>query len=111
MEAKSYYIYILECTNGALYTGYTTDIERRYREHQQGSAKCKYTRSFPPVKISACWKVHADISAILKVEHYIKALSRDDKKLLVERPNDLQKEFIGINIDEIIQNKECKNGR
>ncbi len=50
-----FFVYILRCSNGALYTGYTNDVLRRYREHQQGSAKCKFTRSFPPVELEAIW--------------------------------------------------------
>ena len=88
-----YFIYIIECSNGALYTGYTTDIERRYREHQQGTVKCKYTRSFPPVKLSACWQIHTDISSILKIECYIKGLSRIEKFDLVKHPESLQHYF------------------
>ena len=49
-----HYVYILECNNGALYTGYTTDIERRYQEHVEGSPKCKYTRSFGVKRLAAC---------------------------------------------------------
>ncbi len=86
-------------------------MKRRYREHQQGSAKCKYTRSFPPVKISACWQIQANIASILKIECYIKALSRNSKKSLIEQPSSLQEKFIEINIDEFTQNKECNNGR
>lgn len=79
-----YYIYILECINGHYYTGYTTDIKRRYHEHQQGSAKCKYTRSFPPRKIAACWKMETSLSEVLKIEREIKALSKREKKALIE---------------------------
>ena len=35
-----YFIYILECSNGSYYTGYTTDMERRYQEHLDGTADC-----------------------------------------------------------------------
>ncbi len=73
---------MLECSNGAYYTGYTTDMERRYQEHLDGTYKCKYTRSFPPVKIAACWEVN-DLSEALKFEHKIKALSREEKERLV----------------------------
>ena len=85
---------MLECSNGAFYTGYTTDLERRYREHQQGSAKCKYTRSFPPKKISASWKIDTDLSSILKIEAYIKKLSTKEKKRLVGNPEELHRYFI-----------------
>ena len=77
--ANVFYIYMLECSNGAYYTGYTTDIDRRYAEHQQGSDRCKYTRSFPPRRMAAYWKLNADLSLILKIERQIKQLSRQEK--------------------------------
>ncbi|MCB1828044.1 MAG: GIY-YIG nuclease family protein [Coxiellaceae bacterium] len=80
----TYFVYILECTNGAYYTGYTTDMERRYQEHLAGTAKCKYTRSFPPVRIAAYWEVEGDLSEALKLEREIKALSREEKQRLIE---------------------------
>ena len=77
-----YFVYILECSNGNYYTGYTTDLERRYQEHLQGSAKCKYTRSFPPRRIAAHWRIDTDLSGILKIEAAIKRLSKIEKKRL-----------------------------
>ncbi len=82
----SYCIYMLECSNGAYYTGYTTDIERRYQEHLQGSSKCKYTRSFPPKKIAACWELDLTLSEILSMERKIKNLNRQQKRQLVANP-------------------------
>jgi len=91
---NSYYLYILECSNGALYTGYTTDIERRYREHQTGSAKCKYTRSFPPVKLSMYWQIHTTMSSILKIEYFIKTLTRTEKIVLITQPHELKQQLL-----------------
>lgn len=86
-----YYIYILECQNGTFYTGYTLDLRRRYQEHLKGSGKCKYTRSFPPVRIAAFWSIVTDLSSILKMEHKIKSLSRQQKIQLIENPNFIQR--------------------
>ena len=47
MNEIYYWVYILNCENGAFYTGYTTDLIRRYHEHLEGSSK--YTRSFKPL--------------------------------------------------------------
>jgi len=88
-----YYIYILECVNGNYYTGYTTDIQRRYQEHLDGSVKCKYTRSFPPVRIAAQWHVGSDLSKALKLEHKIKRLSKQAKTKLVSNPDTLKDVF------------------
>jgi len=82
-----YYIYILECINNALYTGYTTDIKRRYQEHLDQSYKCKYTRSFPPRRIAACWKVMGKVSLVLKIEKAIKSLTKKEKLNLIASPD------------------------
>jgi putative endonuclease len=84
-----YYLYILECSNNSLYIGYTTDIERRYREHVEGSAKCKYTRSFPPKQLAACWQFDTKIGEILRLEKKLKQLSKHDKHALIRHPEDL----------------------
>ena len=95
---SSYFVYILECVNGAYYTGYTTDMERRYREHCEGSEKCKYTRSFPPKRIAACWEVES-LSVALRLERAIKKLKKELKKRLVDEPKKLQKI---ISLDEFV---------
>ncbi|ODN43555.1 GIY-YIG nuclease family protein [Piscirickettsia litoralis] len=85
----TYYIYILECSNGALYTGYTTNLERRYQEHMQGSSKCKYTRAFPPKCLAACWQINGTLSNTLKIEALIKKLKRPKKLNLINSPERL----------------------
>jgi len=78
-----HYVYILECENGSFYTGYTTNVERRYLEHQNGSIKCRYTRSFPPKRLVANWELESR-SLALRVEARIKKLSRCDKEELLD---------------------------
>lgn len=82
---KTYYIYMLECSNGALYTGYTTDLERRWKEHQSGSPKCKYTRAFPPKRMVASWELELDLGEVLSLEAKIKKLSTAKKWALSEQ--------------------------
>ena len=89
MKTECYFIYILECSNGAYYTGYTTDIERRYQEHQEGLAKCKYTRSFPPKRLVKYWKLEVDLSTVLKIEYAIKRLSKQKKQWLIKKSETL----------------------
>jgi len=86
-ENKQYYIYILECSNGNYYSGYTTDLKRRYQEHASGSAKCKYTRSFPPIRLAAAWEISAGLSVVLKIEKAIKKLKRQEKIELIADPD------------------------
>lgn len=83
----SYTLYILECVNKSYYIGYTTDLQRRYQEHCEGSSKCKYTRSFPPKKIAASWVLNHPLSTILKIEHAMKKLPKKNKTRLIEDPS------------------------
>ena len=69
---------MIECQNGSYYTGYTTDIERRYKEHERGTAKCRYTRSFPPKELVFILKFDNKSDA-LKKEAEIKKLSKIEK--------------------------------
>ena len=78
-----YYVYVLECSDGSLYTGLTTDPERRVREHNSGKAS-KYTRSKLPVKLVYCETVD-DKSQALKREYAIKQLPRNEKLELISR--------------------------
>ncbi len=86
-----YFIYIIECHNGSYYTGYTTDIERRYQEHCQGSSKCKYTRSFPPRSLAGVWFfAEASLGEILALEAKLKKLTKPKKQALVACPSRLK---------------------
>lgn len=87
------YVYIMLCNNNSLYTGYTTDMSRRYQEHINGSIKCKFTRSFKPLKIAQCWKVYGNRNIAMKLEKYIKSLSRKQKEYLIEFPHMLNEIF------------------
>ncbi len=78
-----YYVYVLECADGSLYTGLTTDPERRVREHNSGKAS-KYTRSKLPVRLVYCETVD-DKSQALKREYAIKQLPRNEKLELISR--------------------------
>jgi putative endonuclease len=76
-----HYVYVLRCADDTLYTGYTTDVQRRVREHDAGEG-AKYTRGRTPVEL-----VHVEAfdsrSAALSREHEIKQLSRTEKDDLV----------------------------
>jgi putative endonuclease len=89
MRLKHYWVYILLCENGNYYTGYTTDLERRYKEHMTGTLKCKYTRSFKPVQIAQAWQVEGAQSKAMKLEKYIKSLAKQEKKQLILNPEKL----------------------
>lgn len=76
-----WYLYILRCGDGSLYTGITTDVEKRFRAHQSGKG-AKYTRGRGPLEIvyrEEC----GDHSQALKRELAIKALTRKEKEALL----------------------------
>jgi len=85
MEGKSpWMIYILECSDGTLYTGVAKDMDKRLKTHQKGSAS-KYTRGRLPVKV-AYLEAALNKSQALKRELQIKKLSRPDKLDLIKEP-------------------------
>lgn len=93
-----YFVYMIECQNGAYYVGYTTDVDRRYREHIAGSAKCKYTRSFPPRRLAAYWLVGNELSMALKLERQLKKLSAKAKAALAKQTQPLAEMLTSLNL-------------
>jgi putative endonuclease len=76
------YVYLLRCADGSLYCGWTTDPERRERQHQAGTAS-RYTRRRRPVRM--VWTMPcADRSEALREEYRIKQLPVRAKWGLVE---------------------------
>ena len=73
----AWYVYMLRCGDGSLYTGSTTDVERRLREHQGGTG-ARYTRSRPPVTLAYAEEA-PDRSAAQRREAAIKKLPRVQK--------------------------------
>ena len=88
MSVTNYWVYILLCNNGNYYTGYTTDLQRRYQEHVKGTSQCKYTRSFKPISLAQSWQINCKSEA-MKIESFIKKLSREKKERLILYPEEL----------------------
>ena len=78
---SEHYVYVLRCADDTLYTGYTTDVDRRVEEHDAGEG-AKYTRGRTPVTLVHVER-HDSKSAALRREHEIKSLSRDRKEELI----------------------------
>ncbi|MES2953575.1 MAG: GIY-YIG nuclease family protein [Patescibacteria group bacterium] len=76
-----YYLYILECKDGSLYTGITTDVKRRFREHLAGKGG-HYTRSHTVVRIVYTEKCPSRSEA-QKREHEIKGYKKEQKMALI----------------------------
>lgn len=76
-----YYCYILECADRTYYTGWTTDPERRVKQHNKGTG-ARYTRCRLPVKI-VYLEPQPDRTTAMKRERAIKRLSRERKIKLI----------------------------
>ena len=77
-----WFVYILECADESLYTGVTTDLERRLLEHNTGKAAARYTRVRRPLQLVYAEQLR-DRSSACKREHQIKRLPRLKKQQLV----------------------------
>ena len=76
--AEGWFLYLLECTGGSLYTGITNDLERRFAMHVAGKGG-RYTRSHPPQRIVAC-QAFADRGSASRAEYRIKQLDSAGKR-------------------------------
>lgn len=83
---KTWFVYMVECADKSLYTGITTDLDRRMQEHNESEPKmgAKYTRNKQPVKLVYHEQSNSRSTAS-KREMEIKGLKRSEKlKLLIE---------------------------
>jgi len=78
-----YQLYLLRCADDTLYTGITTDLERRLHEHNHTAAGARYTRARRPVTLVRSW-TFPDRSAASKAEYRLKKRSRSEKLKLIE---------------------------
>jgi putative endonuclease len=76
-------VYMIRCSDGSLYTGVTTDLERRFREHATGVRGARYFNGRSPVAVVYREAGH-DRSSASRREAAIKKLSREEKLRLVQ---------------------------
>jgi len=77
-----WFVYLIRCADGSLYTGITTDVKRRCQQHNAGTAS-RYTRSRRPVKL-IYQEIHPSQSSALKREAAIKAMNRREKLKMIQ---------------------------
>ncbi|MFH2102752.1 MAG: GIY-YIG nuclease family protein [Chloroflexota bacterium] len=77
------FCYILECADGSFYTGWTTDPQRRERQHNAGHG-ARYTRTRTPVRVVYI-EEYTDRSSAMRRERRIKAMSRAEKEKLIKQ--------------------------
>jgi len=81
VQPEPWFVYILRCADGTLYTGITKDVNRRCEQHNAGTAS-RYTRGRLPVSV-VYQETQATQSLALKRETAIKAMSRQQKESLI----------------------------
>lgn len=79
-----WYVYMLRCNDTSLYTGITTDVEKRIIAHNSSSTWAKYTKAKRPVTLVWSTEV-ADRSAATKLELHIKKMKKEEKENLCKK--------------------------
>ena len=79
---KAYFCYMVECADGTYYTGWTTDPERRVRQHNRGKG-AKYTRDRGPVRL-VYTEEQPDRSSAMRREYQIKRMKRGAKEKMIK---------------------------
>ena len=74
----AWFVYLIECKDGSIYTGIAIDVEARYAAHKSGKG-ARYTRSHPPRRLLAAIE-YADRSAASRAEYQIKRLTPSEKR-------------------------------
>lgn len=77
---KPWFVYLIECADGSIYTGIAIDVEARFAAHKAGTG-ARYTRAHPPVRLLG-YEAHPDRSSASKAEYRIKQLTAAEKRLL-----------------------------
>jgi putative endonuclease len=75
---KTWFVYLIECVDGSLYTGITVDLASRFKAHQEGRG-ARYMRLHPPLRMLAA-EAHPDRSSASKAEYRIKQLAAAEKR-------------------------------
>ena len=78
-----YFVYLIECEDGSIYTGITTDVKRRFREHVAGKG-ARYTRAHKAKRVIHM-ELHKTRSGALKREAAIKKMPRKKKLMVIKK--------------------------
>lgn len=89
MELTKFYSYVLSCSDGSLYSGYTNNLEKRTKTHNSKKG-AKYTRARTPVKL-VYFEEYSSKSLAMKSESAFKKLRRSDKILYISEHLTLEK--------------------
>ena len=86
-----YYTYMIRCKDNTIYTGITTDLEKRFNEHKTKNEKCaKYTKKHTAEKIESAWTSENRVLAS-KLEYRIKHLTKTQKEEIIQSQEAFEK--------------------
>lgn len=84
MSENNWSVYMIRCADNSLYTGVSTDVERRFQEHLNGDAKsAKYLKGKGPLSLAFQWHIGSRSEA-QKAECQIKKLSKQQKEKIIQ---------------------------
>ena len=94
-----YYTYMLRCEDNSIYTGITSDLERRMKEHFSQNEKCaKYTASHQATKLEMVWESENRVLASKLEFHIKKNLTKQEKESLIKN-SELLNKLLGNKIE------------
>ncbi len=82
ISVKPWFLYMIECHDGSIYTGITVDVAARYAAHQKGTG-ARYTRSHPPRKILVIVE-YLNRSTASKAEYAMKQRTAPEKRAYID---------------------------
>ena len=108
-----YYTYMIRCEDNSIYTGSTSDLERRIKEHyEQADKGAKYTKRHKIKRLEIAWSC-LNYNEALKLEYHIKKrLTKSEKEKLIKSPNLLSsysKDKIDFSLYNKVNNSQIKN--
>ena len=96
---RSWFVYLIECVDGSVYTGIAVDVERRYAQHRAGKG-ARYTRSHPPARLLGCIE-YQDRGAALRAEYAVKKLTPERKRALCTQ-REQRGNFLGVTSGSLV---------
>lgn len=80
--ANNYYVYVIRCADNSLYTGYTNDVESRFKKHEEGKG-AKYTRGRAPLVLEYV-EAYQTKGEAMKAEYALKQLTKSEKESYIK---------------------------
>ena len=93
IDTSVWSLYVVRCADESLYTGITTDVSRRLREHQRGTRGARYLRGRAPLTLEFSVVV-GDRGAASRAENSVKRLSKSEKERLLRSPENLRRKVL-----------------